>query len=121
MAKYTEDFKYMVVQEYLQGPLGYQALALKYGVKSKSQLQNWVARYRKYGVEGLSAKRTRDTYSAQFKLEVLGYMKQTGASTTETAFLFGVRSPALISSWNTAFLRGGVGALERPKGRPKDK
>ena len=57
LAKYSESFKYKVVKEYLQGPLGYPLLARKYGIKSKTQLQNLVAKYKKFGAEGLYTKK----------------------------------------------------------------
>lgn len=106
------------MQEYLNGPLGSLLLARKYGIKSKTQLQNWVAIYKKFGVEGLYTKRNKGVYSVQFKLDVLSFMKRTGASVVETALQFGLTNPPIIASWNKAFLQGGAEALTRPKGRP---
>ena len=118
MTKYSESFKLKVVREYLDGPLGYTLLARKYGVKSETQLKNWVAIYRKYGGEGLYAKKNKEVYSVQFKLDVLSFMKRTGASVTETTLQFGLTNPPTIASWKKAFLQGGTEALDRPKGRP---
>lgn len=118
MAKYSETFKYMIVQEYLSGTLGYSLLAQKYGIKSKTQLQHWVAAFKKFGLEGLSPKKNKEVYSVQFKLDVLSFMKRTGASVTETALEFGLTNPPIITSWKKAFLQGGTEALARPKGRP---
>ena len=118
MAKYSSEFKYQVVQEYLNGTVGYNTLACKYDIKSKTQIQNWVAVYREFGPEGLSVKKTRAVYSAAFKMEVLEYMNRTGASMTETALHFKLKNPALVAAWNTAFLKGGAAALERRCGRP---
>ncbi len=118
MAKYSETFKYMVVQEYLSGTLGYVLLAKKYGIKSKVQIQQWVAIYNKFGLEGLSPKINKEVYSVQFKLDVLSFMKRTGASVMETALEFGMTNPPIITSWKRAFLQGGTGALAKQKGRP---
>ena len=118
MSKYSTAFKQQVVQEYLNGAVGYNTLACKYDIKSKTQIQNWVAVYRKFGPEGLSVQKTRTVYSAVFKMEVLDYMNRTGASMTETAFHFKLKNPALVASWNKAFLKGGTEALERRSGRP---
>ncbi|WP_154669962.1 transposase, partial [Bacillus niameyensis] len=57
MAKYTDDFKVMVVREYLEGKIGYKRLAEKHGVKSKKQVINWVNAYKKFGMEGLFRKK----------------------------------------------------------------
>jgi len=118
MAKYDESFKLLVVHEYLSGPLGYELLAQKYSVKSNTLLKNWVAVYRKYGAEGLRRKRKHEVYSVQFKLEVLSYMKRTGASVLETALQFGLTNPRMVTSWKKKLLEGGAEALDKPKGRP---
>lgn len=118
MVKYSETFKCKVVQEYLTGPLGYVLLARKYGIKSKTQLQNWVAIYKKFGMEGLYTKANQEVYSVQFKLDVLSFMKRTGASVVETAIRFELMNPPIIASWKRAFLQGGVEAMAKPKGRP---
>ena len=118
MAKYRETFKYMIVQEYLSGTLGYELLVNKYGIKSKAQIYHWVAIYKKFGLEGLSPKKNKEVYSVQFKLDVLSFMKRTGASVMETALEFGLTNPPIITSWKRAFLQGGTEALARPKGRP---
>ena len=117
MAKYSESFKYQVVQEYLAGNVGYDTLACKYDIKSKTQIQNWVAAYRDYGMEGLTVRKTRTFYSAAFKLEVLEYMRQTGAGLRETGNHFGIQNHSIISAWNKRFLEGGAAALEHRMGR----
>lgn len=45
---YHPDFKLQVVEDYLSGKSGGLTLiARKYGLKSKSQVENWVKKYRK--------------------------------------------------------------------------
>lgn len=107
-----------IVQEYLDGKLGYKLLAKKHKMKSDEQIRNWVSNYKKYGVEGLARKKNNEIYSVQFKLDVLNFRKRTGASLTETALHFGLTNPPMISSWNKKFLEGGAEALDQPKGRP---
>ncbi len=118
MAKYSEQFKLMLVKEYLEGHLGYILLAKKYGMKDSTPILRWVKVYEKFGVEGLKRKRHKEIYSVQFKLDVLSFMKRTGASEMETALKFGLTNAPTIASWKKAFLEGGVEALDRPKGRP---
>ncbi|RSL29913.1 IS3 family transposase [Salibacterium salarium] len=38
MSKYSDKWKWKVVQEYLEGPLGYKQLACKYGVPNKTSI-----------------------------------------------------------------------------------
>ena len=118
MAKYSDEFKVGIVLEYLDGRLGFTGLSKKYDVKSKTQIRYWVNAYKKYGVEGLMRKKTNEVYSVQFKLDVLSFMKRTGASYTETALQFELTNPSMIASWKKKFLEGGEEALDQPKGRP---
>jgi transposase len=117
MAKYSDEFKLMVVREYQEGKLGHRLLAKKHGIKSYSQVQRWIEIYEKFGSMGLKRKKHKETYSVQFKLDVLSFMKRTGSSETETALQFGLTNPPMVASWKKAFLEGGAEALDKPKGR----
>lgn len=108
----------MVVKEYQEGILGIRPLAKKYGINSKSSVDRWIKVYGEFGAEGLKSKKYKNTYSVQFKLDVISYMKSTGSSETETALHFGLTNPTLITSWKKAFLEGNVGGLNKHKGRP---
>ncbi len=119
MVKYNADFKFKLVQEYLSSSLGYSLLAKKYGLPSQTSLQDWVRAYKNFGIEGLNRKTKKQIYSVKFKLDVLHFMKQTGASYQDTAIEFNMNNPSLISSWNGQFLKEGIeGLQEKPKGRP---
>ncbi|WP_318241722.1 helix-turn-helix domain-containing protein, partial [Sporosarcina quadrami] len=111
-------FKAMVVREYLGGTIGYKRLAEKHGVKSKRQIIDWVNAYKKFGMKGLLRKKNDAIYSVQFKLDVLSFMKRTGASLSKTALHFGITNPSVIRGWKKKFLEGGAEALDNPKGRP---
>lgn len=118
MVKYADDFKVMVVQEYLGRTNGYKRLAEKHGIKSKNQIIHWVSAYKKFGLEGLFRKKRHTIYSVQYKLDVLSFMKRTGASLAETALHFGLTNPSMIGDWKKKYLEGGTEALDNPKGRP---
>ena len=118
MAKYSEKFKLMVVKEYKEGKLGYTLLAKKYGIKGHHQIEKWVKVFEKAGIEGLKRKKQKETYSVQFKLDVLSFMKRTGTSEMETALQFGLTNPSLIAAWKKTLLEGGAEARDKPKGRP---
>ena len=80
MGKYTEEFKLKVVKEYLEGPLGSVSLAKKHGIPNHSQIQRWVRAYEAFGEDGLRRKQSKQVIPVQFKIDVLHFMKQTGAS-----------------------------------------
>lgn len=63
-------------------------------------------------------KQKHQVYSVQFKVDVLHFMNQTGASYQETAIRFQMNNPSLIAIWNRKFLvEGTEGLAERAKGR----
>ena len=119
MVKYNDDLKLAVVLDYLNNSLSYQQLAKKYGVVDRTQISRWVRAFKEYGIEGLARKSKKQFYTVQFKLDVLNFMKQTGASYQDTAFQFMMNNPSLIVNWNRKFLEQGLeGLQEKSKGRP---
>lgn len=118
MVKYSEKFKLMVVKEYQEGKLGYKLLARKYGVKSHKLVLTWVKNYEKFGAKGLMREKNNKSYSVQFKLDVLRFMKKTGSSVIDTALQFDLTNPSMITKWKKDFIEGGAEALGKPKGRP---
>ena len=119
MAKYSDEFKFKMVKEYLEGSLGYGLLAKKYGIPNRSQIERWVKAYKTFGIDGLRKKQSKQVFSVQFKLDVLHFMKQTGASYQDTAIEFNMNNLSLIANWYKRFLEEGVeGLKEKMKGRP---
>ena len=119
MAKYSSEFKLHVVNEYLQGTLGYRLLAKKYHIPSKSQIETWVRQYKQTGRSGVQRKEKQE-YTGEFKLNVLNYMKTTGASYSQTAIHFGISNIRTIMNWNVKVLKDGIEALFILKGRPQN-
>ncbi|MCM3672226.1 transposase, partial [Mesobacillus maritimus] len=99
-----------------EGKLGIRPLAKKHGIRSKSVVDRWIKVYERFGAEGL--KRKNQTYSVQFRLDVLSFMKRTGFSETETALHFGITEPTIIGSWKKAILEGKDEGLNKHKGWP---
>lgn len=119
MVKYSEKFKLKIVIEYLGGTLGYISLAKKYGIPAASQVRRWVRAYKEFGEDGLRRKHSKQVYPVKFKLDVLNFMKQTGASYQDTAIVFKLNNPSLIARWYRIFLKEGIeGLQEKTKGRP---
>ena len=119
MAKYDEQFKLGIVQDYLaDGSAGYRAVAKRYGLTSHTLLERWVMAYRLHGSAGLSKKSSQ--YSAEFRLSVLRHMWDNQLSMIQTAARFDIRHHAMVGIWERAYRDGGVEALiPRPRGRPK--
>lgn len=81
MSKYSYQFKLKIVLEYLNGTLGYNKLAKKYGLSDSILVRRWVNQYKTYGIEGLQTKE-RINILYLFKLDVLKFKQDTGASYT---------------------------------------
>lgn len=118
--KYSFELKMRVVEEYFEGKLGYKALAEKYSISTKSLVIRWVNNYKIYGKNSLRPRQGKRKYSLDFKLNVLHYKQETGASYRETAIKFGLSNPSLIANWRRAYLKGGANQLNNPIGRPSN-
>jgi transposase len=118
MSKYTDEFKLSLVERYLAGAKGIQALAEEYGIMH-SNLRRWAAIYRVHGIEGLK-KRKSAHYSGEFRLSVLKHMWARKLSYEATAVAFNIRNPGSLADWVKLYRSGGVEALQPGrKGRPK--
>jgi len=117
MTKNTDEFKYQVVQEYLNGVMGYVGLSQKYCL-DHSMIRRWVSWYRAHGIEGIRKKFTH--YSAEFKLSVLTHLWDNGLSYSQAAAHFNIRNPGILAQWVRLYREGGLDALEpRRQGRPR--
>ncbi|GAB3053349.1 hypothetical protein GCM10027286_16020 [Virgibacillus ainsalahensis] len=58
MAKYSYEFKLMVVKEYLEVPLGYTLLARKYDISDTKSIRILMNSYKAFGEESLRRKRS---------------------------------------------------------------
>lgn len=94
-------------------------LAKKHNMPSETPIRQWVRAYHEFGPDGFKRKQQWAVYPVQFKVDVLNFMKQTGASYSDTAVAFGLNNPSLIANWSRAFQETGVEGLKlKQKGRP---
>lgn len=120
MAKYTFEFKKQIVMDYINGGGGTQFLAKKYGIPNHSQLQRWVASYKKFGDAGLIRSRKNNKYTFEFKLHVVELYLSTEVSYQELALSQGINNSLLITKWVNDFRIAGPDALRpKKKGRKK--
>ena len=118
--KYSNEFKLMVVLEYLGGSSGgYSTVAKKYGISSSSLVKKWVSQYRSKGLEGLDRSRSKREYPLELKLKILEMHETTELSYKDLATEYGVKDPTTIAGWKRRFKEGGVAGLCRKRGRPR--
>jgi transposase len=108
MIKYTLEQKLSAVDDYLQGKGSSRSIAKTLGTDHKTILK-WVALYKTHGEEGLISRYTN--YSGEFKMDVLNYMNETGASVLETAAIFHITAPSTIYTWRRIHEEHGIDAL----------
>ncbi|MCD8511837.1 MAG: IS3 family transposase [Bacillus sp. (in: Bacteria)] len=119
MAKFTAEEKIQIVLRYLNDPISYNDLQKEYRV-SNPIILGWVKLYECHGAEAFFKSYT--SYSQEFKLDVLDYMSETGASSYEAAAIFNISSPRLVRGWRDLVKKGGIDALQsKKKGRPSMK
>ncbi|WP_167396032.1 helix-turn-helix domain-containing protein, partial [Lysinibacillus parviboronicapiens] len=85
MAKVSVEQRIQAVQRYLNGDESMSEIAKDIGVTDRV-VSDWIRRYQKNGVEAFLKSYTK--YSADYKMNVLNYMNETGTSSIDTAALF---------------------------------
>lgn len=123
MRRFTLDQKLNAVYKYLEGQNSYQDIATELQTDKKT-IRKWVAFYNYHGIKGLQPRSSCQKYSNMFKLEVLQYIKRTGASYFDAAVKYNVPSPYTISRWKRAMVTNRETASvtvpkERPAMKPK--
>ena len=105
---YSTERKLEIVERYLKGDIGIKKLAQEYHV-SYGDIQKWRDACQEHGVEGLST--THGTYTGEFKVSVVEYMHNTGASIRKTAAHFNIPSFRTVSQWERIYYEQGKDAL----------
>ena len=119
MAKYSCEFKRMVVNEYLSGLGGWNYLSQKYSLP-RSLIQRWVSNYRHFGDDGLRRSRQKQKYTFEFKLHVVELYLTSELSYQELALQVGMPNSSQITRWVLDYKAAGVDALKtKKKGRKR--
>ncbi len=119
MAKYSLETKLAAVHAYLNGVESFKIISQKQDV-TITQLKKWVAKFQEHGLKGLQ--KTYTNYSAEFKMNVLNYINETGASVEEATTFFNVGNSSTVWKWKELFDTQGIDALQlKTKERPSMK
>ena len=114
---YTLELKLQVVQCYLEGNLSIRDVAKEFRV-DPGDVRKWKDAYLHHGVSGLCT--THGTYTGDFKVTVVEYMHNTGASTRQAAAHFNIPSRTTVSKWERIYYEQGKEALYIDnRGRPQ--
>ena len=120
-AVYAEELKEKAVMEYLQGEGSQTAIAAKYGLRSKSQLQQWIKAYnsgrgfRRKMSGGSRMKEARPT-TVEERIQIAKDCIANGGNYGETALKFNV-SYQQVYQWVKKFKEKGDAGLEDRRGK----
>lgn len=101
MVKYSPSFKRKVIEEYLLNKPSYSKLSKKFKV-SQSHIYEWIRLYEDRGEQFFKWK-GHQKYSRDFKLSVLHYIENTGASDIDAVIKFSLRNSGSIRRWRKEF------------------
>ena len=122
--RYSKELKEQAVQDYISGRGSKQAICQRYGIRSKSKLQNWIKQYNRH--EELNASGTggavimtkgRKT-SFDERVEIVQYCIAHDHNYAETAVKYSV-SYQQARSYTIKYEDGGIDALRDGRGRKK--
>jgi len=117
--KYNYEFRLQCVEAVLKENRTIKDVAKEKGFEH-SNLRLWVGFYQQYGKSGLEPRVKRD-YDADFKHQVLETIDKEFLSLRLACVRFNIPSESVIISWRKAYeLKGYLGLIPQPKGRPKN-
>jgi transposase len=119
MTKYSLETKLEAINGYLNGVESFKDTAKKYNV-NMTMLKKWVAKFQEHGQAAFQKAYTN--YSVEFKMDVLNYINEMGASIEEAALAYNIPASTTVGNWKYLFETQGIDALQpKAKGRPSMK
>ncbi|AOY77019.1 helix-turn-helix domain-containing protein [Clostridium formicaceticum] len=124
---YSKELKIKAVEEYLAGNGSALDISMKYGLRSKKQLQNWIMKYNSHeeiksseaGENRIMTKGRRTTLEE--RIAIVGYCIENGTDYNGTSRKYQV-SYQQVRSWVIKFEESGIDGLldRRGKCKPED-
>lgn len=123
---YSPNLKEAAVKDYLDGLGSLDDISKKYGLSSKTQLQNWIIKYNSHealkssGTGGTSIMTTGRKTTFDERIEIVKYCIEHQNNYAETAQKFEV-SYQQVYTWTRKYESSGVEALQDKRGKRKSK
>ena len=108
MTKYSHEIKVAAVKLVVEEGLSRREVIERMGI-SKSGLREWLLLYDNHGYEGL--KYQGQSYTGQFRQDVIEYMHANNLSIMDTAAHFGITSHTTVGRWERIYYEEGPQAL----------
>lgn len=124
---YSKELKITAVEDYLAGNGSLRDISMKYGLRSKSQLQTWIMRYNgheeiKSSITGGDPIMTKGrTTTLEERIEIVKYCIENNKNYSKTSRKYQV-SYQQVRNWTIKFEESGIDALldRRGKRKPED-
>ena len=123
--KYSSEVKEAAVKDYLNGEGSQSTICKKYGISSRTQLQNWIKMYNSHRELRPSRGRGSDIYMTkgrnttyEERVEIVSYCIENGNDYTGTIEKYGV-SYQQIYSWVRKYNEKGAEGLVDKRGKRK--
>ena len=95
---HTPEFRAKVSQEYLDGIGSYRFLAERYHIGEKT-LQEWVAKFRIYGIDAFITQAGNTSYSSDFKMMCVEAVLSGEGSVDDIVAKYNVSSREVLRNW----------------------
>lgn len=95
---HTPEFRAKVSQEYLDGIGSYRFLAERYHIGKKT-LQEWVAKFRIYGIDAFITQAGNTSYSSDFKMMCVEAVLLGEGSVDDIVAKYNVSSREVLRNW----------------------
>ncbi|MFC6478494.1 IS3 family transposase, partial [Pseudomonas asuensis] len=112
MAKYSLQFKLMVIRDYLESADGFSRVSHRHNVE-RGLVRTWVAAFQLHGEAALTPSRSH--YTTAFKLAVLKRLYKEGLSYRQAAAIFNIANKSSVMHWQQQYERDGLTALTRKR------
>ncbi|WFD11288.1 helix-turn-helix domain-containing protein [Tepidibacter hydrothermalis] len=124
---YSKELKIKAIEEYVAGNDSLLAISLKYGLRSKKQLQNWIMKYNSHeeikssGVGGNQIMTKGRTTTLKERISIVEYCIENDKNYNKTAKKYQV-SYQQVPNWVIKFEESGIDGLldRRGKCKPED-
>ena len=110
--KYSDQQRLEAVLDVLEKGVSLCEAGRRLGTDHKN-VRRWVAFYEQYGAKGISSIEKKASYSGDFKLSVVRYMRENHLSLFETAVKFGIPNDSVVLAWDRLYESEGISALYR--------
>jgi len=115
MTKFTNDQKIDAITRYQNTSENVNEIAKSIGANHEV-VRMWIKQFEYHGL--VAFEKSYTSYTMQFKMDVLNYLNENGATPNEAAVIFNISSPGLIRKWRIQLEKIGTDALiSKKKGR----